>query len=190
MESRRKASDMTMAHRLFTFLSLIPQIDVYSTNRPHLRITDPNNPIFIQVFPFATFEDLKESIYLMEYADGVRPYVLEWYHVVFLAAYHAKEKEDSKIVKDKKGQEVDEIFERVKAVTTDELVKATLEKQNKNLSKKEIVETYLEPLINQNYINKEDSELDKRKNIYNPVLLTSDEEKNKNLFDTGQSNNL
>lgn len=188
--SRERASDMTMAHRLFTFLSLIPQIDVYSTARPHLRITDPNNPIFIQIFPFATFEDLKESIYLMEYADGVRPYVLDWYHVVFLAAYNAKTKEDSKIVKDKKGQEVDEIFEKVKAVTTDELAKATVEKQSKNVSKKEIIETYLEPLINQNYINKEDSELDKRKNIYYPVLVTNTEEKNKNLFDMPQSNNL
>jgi hypothetical protein len=188
--SREKASDMTTAHRLFTYLSLLPQIDIYSTNRPHLRFTDPNNPIFIRVFPFATFEDLKESIYLMEYADGVRPYILEWYHKVFLVAYNAKEKIDSKVKKSSKGEEIDEIFENVKAVTTDELVIATFEHQRKNLSKKEILETYLEPLINQNYINKEESELDKRKKIYYPVLLINDGVKNKNLFDLPQSNNL
>jgi hypothetical protein len=187
--SREKASDMTMAHRLFTFLSLIPQIDAYSTSRPHLRVTDPNNPIFIQVIPFATFEDLNESIYLMEYADGVRPYVLEWYHKVFLPTYNAKTAPDSKIKTGNKGQEI-EIVENVKAVTTDELANATLVRQSKTLSKKEIIETYLEPLINQNYINKEDSELDKRKNIYYPVITTKVENKNKNLFDMPQSNNL
>jgi len=176
---------MTMAHRLFTFLSLIPQIDVYSSARPHLRITDPNNPIFIQVIPFATFEDLKESIYLMEYADGVRPYVLEWYHKVFVSTYEAKKESDFKF--NSKGEKLEE--KRI-AVTTDELVTATLQVQIRNLSKKEIIETYLEPLINQNYINKEDSELDKRKNIYYPVITTKVENKNKNLFDMPQSNNL
>jgi hypothetical protein len=73
--SREKASDMTMAHRLFTLLSLLPQIDVHSATRPHMRVTDPKDPKFLQVIPFATFEDLKESIYLMEYADGVK---LKW----------------------------------------------------------------------------------------------------------------
>ena len=29
----------------------------------------------IQTIPIATFEDLKNTVYLMEYSDGVRPYI-------------------------------------------------------------------------------------------------------------------
>jgi hypothetical protein len=29
-------------------------------------------------------------MFLMEYADGVRPYILEWYYDVFLEAFNAK----------------------------------------------------------------------------------------------------
>ena len=72
--ARQKASDMTMSYRLFSFLSLLPQINFYS--RPYMQVTDPNrNILFIQRIPFAVFEDLNESTYLMEYADGVRPYI-------------------------------------------------------------------------------------------------------------------
>ena len=94
--ARQKASDMTMSYRLFSFLSLLPQINFYS--RPYMQVTDPNrNILFIQRIPFAVFEDLKESAYLMEYADGVRPYILMWYHQVFLPTYNAKDKPDSRI---------------------------------------------------------------------------------------------
>jgi hypothetical protein len=82
---RQKAFDMTTAYRFFTYLSLLAVVN--SENRPKLILTDPTNPLFIQVIPIATFEDLVESVYLMEYANGVRPYIFEWYNKVFMPTY-------------------------------------------------------------------------------------------------------
>ena len=166
--ARQKASDMTMGYRLFSFLSLLPQINFYS--RPYMQVTDPNrNILFIQRIPFALFEDLNESTYLMEYADGVRPYILMWYHQVFLPTYNAKDKLDSRV--NSKGVE---LIEKRLAVTTEQLAKATETKQNKIMSKTQVRENYIEPLINQGYIDKIDSELDKRSDIYYPVILKID----------------
>jgi hypothetical protein len=161
--SRQKASDMTTSYRLFSFLSLIPQINLYS--RPYLQVIDPTRKVlFILKIPFATFEDLKEAIYLMEYADGVRPYILMWYHQVFLPTFNAKDKRDSRL--NSKGIE---LVEKRIAVTSEQLSKATENIQNKIISPKQIRESYLEALINQGYVDKIDSELDKRSDIYYPL---------------------
>ena len=111
-------------------------------------------------------EDLKESAYLMEYADGVRHYVLMWYHQVFLPTYIAKDVPDSRI-----NSRGDELIEKRIAVTTEQLAKATEIKQNKIMSKTQIRTDYIDPLVNQGYIDKIDSELDKRVDIYYPVIL-------------------
>lgn len=166
--ARQKASDMTMGYRLFSFLSLLPQINFYS--RPYLQVVDPTrNILHIQRIPFAMFEDLKEAAYVMEYADGVRPYVLMWYHQVFLPTFNAKDKPDFRV--NSKG--VDLVEKRI-AVTSDQLCAATEQIQQKIMSKQQIRENYVEPLINQGYIDKIDSELDKRSDIYYPVILKID----------------
>lgn len=41
--ARQKASDMTMGYRLFSFLSLLPQINFYS--RPYMQVVDPKHII-------------------------------------------------------------------------------------------------------------------------------------------------
>lgn len=177
--ARQKASDMTMGYRLFSFLSLLPQINFYS--RPYMQVTDPKrNVLFIQTIPFATFEDLKEAAYLMEYADGVRPYILIWYNQVFLPTYNAKDKIDSRT--NSKGVE---LFEKRIAVTSEQLSQATKEIQSKTMSTKQIRENYLELLINQGYIDKIDSELDRRSDVYYPVIL-----KTSKLGDSGNPPNL
>jgi hypothetical protein len=60
----------------------------------------------LQIIPFALFEDLKESEYLLRDANGVRPYIVEWYNDVFLAVYNSKTIEDSKT--NSKGEELKE----------------------------------------------------------------------------------
>ena len=166
--TRHKASDMTMAYRLFSFMNLLPQINFY--HRPYLQVVDPSrNILFIQQIPFATFEDLREAIYLMEYADGVRPYVLKWYHEVFLPTFNAKTELDSRF--NSKGQKLEE---KKIAVTTEQLSKATEAIQQKIMSKQQIRENYVEPLMNQGYIDSIDSELDKRSDIYYPVIMKID----------------
>jgi hypothetical protein len=42
----------------------------------------------MQFWPIATFEDLKETLLLMERAaSGVRPYIANWFNDVFIPAY-------------------------------------------------------------------------------------------------------
>jgi hypothetical protein len=139
------------------------------------------NPV-LQIIPFALFEDLQEAMFLMEYANGVRPYVLEWYFDVFLEAFNAKTTADSK--ENSRGETI--IESRI-SLTTEQLVEKTKNVYNQSYTTKKILESYINPLINQGYIDKTHSELDKRANIYYPVIITA---KNRKLFEIGQSNNF
>jgi hypothetical protein len=119
---------MTIANRFFGFLSLLPIIN--SNQRPKLVVTNKSE-LTVQTIPFALFDDLRESIDLMQYANGVRPYILEWYNEVFLEAYNSKTDVDSKV--NSKGEELEE---KRKAVTSKELIDKTYELRNKKLSTK------------------------------------------------------
>ena len=175
---KEKASDMTFAERILSLSRLLPLIK--QDKRPFLQIIEKGNTK-IQKYPFTLFEDLSESLYLMEYSDGVRPYVLDWYYEIFIRSYNLKNEPYLKI--DSKGNELRE--ERI-AVTTDDLVAHTLEKYNKTFTKKQILDTYLNPLYNSGYIDKAESKIDRRQNIYYPLVTA---EKNKDLFEIEQMNN-
>lgn len=136
----------------------------------------------MQTIPFATFEDLRESVSFIEYADGLRSYVREWYYDVFLDAYNSKTAPDSKI--DSRRQT---LTEKMVALTTEQLADATYQKQTKKFSTKQILETFVYPLLNQGYIDVAGSDMDKRSKIYYPVISSS---KNRNLFDSDQSKRL
>lgn len=179
---KEKAFDMTIANRFFSYLSLLPLIHI--SKRPWLFVRKLENVTF-QTMPLALFEDLKETIFLMQYADGVRPYVLEWFYEVFQTTFNEKTEKDSKMVY--KGKEKVEIFESKLALTTEDLVNKTYEVYSKTYTKKQILESYINPLINQGYIDKVESELDHRACIFYPLINTI---KNKKLFDSGQANNI
>lgn len=176
---REKASDMTFAIRLFGYLNNISLVN--SEKRPKL-VMRKEGCLSIMKYPFAVFEDLSEALFLMEYADGVRPYVLEWYYEVFLEAYNEKDGPDSK--ENSKG---DLVTETRKGVTTEDLVKKTFEILNKTFTKKQILDLYVYPLRNQGYIDEVKSNIDGREKICYPIVTT---EKNKKLFEIDESNNF
>lgn len=161
-----KAQDMTLAYRLFSYLALLPVVNI--DKRPRVMLTHQHwkrQEYTTQVIPLATYDDLTEAMYLMQYANGVRPYILEWYYTVFLKTYNAKTEPDSKIFDNGERTE-----DRI-AVTTEELVIATKEIQNKSFTNKKILESYLEPLMNEGYIDKHESSINHRSNIYYPTIL-------------------
>jgi hypothetical protein len=82
-----QASDMTIAQRLYNYMTLLPVVNI--DRRPRLVTRSEGDPIS-KICPLATFEDLQESVYLMEYSHGVRPYILEWYNEVFLVKFNDK----------------------------------------------------------------------------------------------------
>jgi hypothetical protein len=161
---RDRAFDMTTANRFFGFLSLLPLINM--DTRPRIIFREKGDPV-TKIIPFALFDDLQESIFLMEYANGVRPYVLEWYYDVFVIAFEAKTEPDFKL-----NSKREITNEKRKAVTTEQLVDKTKEVYNRTYTTKQILDTYVSPLVNQGYIDKTDSDLDKRSNIYYPVIIT------------------
>jgi hypothetical protein len=178
---KQKAFDMTITNRLGGFLSLLPLVNI--DKRPRLVVKKKDEPSFLSHrIPFALFEDLQESTFLMEYANGVRPYILEWYNEVFVELYDSKKHEDSKI--NSRGEELTE--NRI-AVTTKELIDKTFEIQKKKLSTQQILQTYIKPLVNENFIDFIHSEIDKRARIYFPVSSTKEYNK---LFILDEMNNF
>jgi hypothetical protein len=173
---------MTTTNRLGGYLSLLPLVNV--DKRPRLVVKKKNESSFLsQVIPFALFEDLQETMHLMEYANGVRPYILEWYNDVFLETYNSKATEDSKY------NSRDELLaEKLIAVTTKELIDKTFEMQKKKLSTQQILQTYIKPLVNENIIDFVHSEIDKRARIYFPVAPSP--KKYNKLFTSDEMNNF
>ncbi len=165
-----KAADMTTAKRLFSLISLSAIVNV--DERPRYVLRKEGDPV-LQTIPFVVFEDLRESVSFLENAavDGVRQYIHEWYNDVFLVSYNAKNEPDSK---ERKGET---LVEKRIGLTTEQLADATYQKQNKKFGTKQILENYVDPLVNQ---DKADSDLDKRNKIYYPILTS----KIRKLFDS------
>ena len=171
-----EAADMSAADRFFDFIALSTTVN--SSRRPRLKLIRKND-FLVQAIPLATFDDLKEAVSLMDNNNGIRPYILEWYNDVFLKVYNDKAELDSK-----NGKTEDRI-----AVTTKELVDKTLEIKNKSLSSQKLLENYIYPLMNSNYISSENSQIDHRAKIYYPVFASSNN-KNNNLFEIKLTNKL
>jgi hypothetical protein len=159
-----QALDMTTANRFFTWLSLMPLVKF--KYRPLLVLDDARSAI-----PLATFDDLKETLSLVEYSNGVRPYVSEWFNDIFLAAHL-----DILATNRTKYDEVDDADKKKKkrdlsaGVTSKELAKWIKEHRSKNVARKQIRELYCEPLYNGGYLEKEENPDDKRETLYSPIL--------------------
>ena len=138
------------------------------SNRPSIKIQtfDEKGPV-IQIVAFALFEDLSESIFLMEYSNGVRPYVLEWYYDVFLSTFESHKDVASKLKIFGKTEQL--VYENRIAVTTSELIAKTKEVKARSCNSNQLLQTFVYPLMNQGYIDSVESELDHRAHIYFPV---------------------
>lgn len=178
--AREQTSDMNTAKRTLSFLSLLPMINIMQ--RPSIRVytnkEDENGPI-IHIIPLATFDDLNTAAYLMQYSNGVRPYVLEWYYEIFLPAYQMLTSPISK--KKRIGKEDVIISESRIAVISSQLIAATKEKKHKTYTSKSIHEEFIYPLMNQGYIDSMKSETNRSMNIYFPAN-EEDTNNNKNTI--------
>jgi hypothetical protein len=168
-----KASDITAADRLYHYLTVLPVANIDS--RPRL-VTKSKGDFLLHTCPFALFEDLRESVYLMENGDGIRPYILEWFNLVFLIAYNEKTEPNSK----------NDLEEEYISLTTRELVAATEKIQKRMYSTQQMYENYIVPLINAGYVDRMPSRLDKRSYVFVPVLNV----KQKRLLDANDPNNF
>jgi hypothetical protein len=164
---------MTITDRTIKYLGIITKVNMDA--RPRLV-----NEQTGQFFPIATFEDLKETLKLMQVgASGARPYIVNWYNKVFVPAikdlggkpYEKIETgDDGKTILGVDGKSVIIDKERHIGVNTEQLALKTKEVfKGAKPSNKELRDKYLEPLVNLGVLDKVQSEIDKRENIYLPV---------------------
>jgi hypothetical protein len=167
--SKEQTSDMTSAKRFNAFLSLLPLVNVHK--RPYILLhnadkQDGNGPV-AHIIPLATFDDIKYAMYIMQFSNGVRPYVLQWFYEIFHECY---KRHNSPAYKDKRVGKYDQrVEENCIAVTVDELIAETKLKKGKAYTSKQLHEGFIYPLMNQGYIDGIESEIDRRKNIYFPT---------------------
>jgi hypothetical protein len=65
------------------------------------------------------------------------------------------------------------VTENIIAVTTEQLAQKTKEIYQRVITSKKVLETYLEPLMNEGYIDKAGSDIDHRFNIYYPLVSST-----------------
>jgi hypothetical protein len=159
---------MTITDRTIKYLSIITKMNMDA--RPKLV-----NEQTGQFYPIATFEDLKETLKLMQVgASGARPYIVNWYNKVFVFAIKDLDgRPNQQVTADEKtidGTPNVIASEKHVGVNTEQLAAKTKDvfKCTKP-SNKELRDKYLEPLVNLGVIDKVRSEIDKRENIYLPV---------------------
>ena len=76
-------------------------------------------------YPISTFEDLRETLTLMERgASNIRPYIAEWFNKVFKPAFDTLAEEPNSKVVEKGGKEVT-ITEDCRGLTTNDMAEKT-----------------------------------------------------------------
>jgi hypothetical protein len=147
----REVWKMTVGERTMKYLTMVTKL--YMDCRP--KIFHKETGAF---YPISTFEDLKETMVLMERGGNkVRPYLQEWFNDVFaksIAKFGGKPKEYQNDIGITYSQE------EVVGVTTEDLSEDTGEDPN-HIRKK-----YLDPLVNLGLVQKSPSVKIGRINIY------------------------
>jgi hypothetical protein len=152
---------MTVMDRLMRYLIIITKINMDS--RPRLIDTETEG----KFYPITTFGDLRETLQLMGVASStLRPYVVEWYNQVFLPAFRDLRGEPNEL----KVNGIPIEKENYVGVNYTQLAEKTREvRQVAKPGSDELHKNYLYPLLNLGFINKTQSVIDRRANIYSPV---------------------
>jgi hypothetical protein len=159
---------MTVMDRMMRYLAIITKINMDS--RP--RIVDTETAKF---YPISTFADLKETLELMAVASTMlRPYIANWYNIVFLPACKELADEPRKLTKEVEAEygqktEITIMQENEIGLTSKELAEKTYEILGMPLSVREVRDQYLYPLVNMGVINSTRSVINKSENLYSPV---------------------
>jgi hypothetical protein len=158
-----KVWSMTIVERMMKYISIIAKVNM--DNRPKLVNTNTG-----QVYPIATFEDLKEALKLMERgASGVRPYLSKWFNDVFIPAFKDLGRKPNELTDYDNGGII-LIRERHVGLTTEQLAEKTKKVYGGSKpSSKEILDKYIYPLLNQGLIDGITSEVNRKYKILFPV---------------------
>ena len=153
-----KGTDNRAANRIFSFLNIV------ALARAHLR---PRLIFGKEKLVAATLADLAEVLHITQNVSGMPTHKIEFYRDVFIPLFKSKSSVDIKDGKEEK---------RI-AVTTSQLCEQHKSTYGKAITSNNMKETYLNELINNGYIDEENSDLDHRSKIYFPLVDVSSEQK-------------
>ena len=146
-----KGTDTRYTKRIFSFLQIIPLA------KAHLRA----KLIFgRETLVIAAIEDLGQVLHITQNVSGMPAYKLKFFKEILLPLYRSKSEPDRE----------DENEEKRIAVTTKQLCNYFAEQTGKTITTDNLKKTYLIELLNNGYIDEEDSCIDKRQKIYYPLI--------------------
>lgn len=174
---------MTVMERTMRYLDIITKVNMDS--RPRLipvSNTEIEEGAEEEFYPIATFQDLQETLQLMGMASStIRPYIADWYNKVFIPAYKSLDGKPNDLRSANGYTIASEIHV---GVCTEQLAEKTKQIMHTNKpSSDDLLKSYLYPLLNLGIIDKAQSTIDKRANIYFPV-------EDGNIFSLFQNGNL
>ena len=165
-----KGSDNRVTERIFSFLNVI------SLAKGHLRPKLEYGP---EKLVISTLDDLAEVLHITQNVSGMPTHKMQFFKEIFVPLFNSKETLDVSEDQNKSEKRI--------AVTTRQLADYYKQETGKVLTTDAVRKIYLEELENNGYIDKEDSELDKRLKIYWPIvdfkIPTLEEGKNKEMRD-------
>jgi hypothetical protein len=151
---------MTAEDRILKYLTMIAKVNM--DQRPKILYKD-NGKFYV----IATFEDAIQVLNLVQRATSkMRPYQEYWFYNVFIQIYQDQHNEP-KFAYNDVGMKVSET---VVGVTTKELAEKTAEVLKCPKPSTDVIRRkYLDPLVNIGLIDRHDSRIDLKGNIYSPV---------------------
>lgn len=154
-------------NRLGKYLTVITKINM--DQRPKILYKDTG-----KFYVISTFDDVKEVLNQVQRATSkMRPYQEDWFYNVFVPVYQEQNYEP-KSGEDSMGIVVRETFV---GVTTEELAKTAQVLKCAKPSTQTIRDKYLDPLVNIGLINKHESRIRPKNNIYSPADITVSRDK-------------
>ena len=159
--AEHKVWSMTIMERLMRYLGII--VKEKMDYRPQMVDNETG-----QCLPIATFNDLQETLQLMEIvASSVRPYQVDWFNNCFLKAFESLSTENVKMIMED-GKEVI-LKENCIGLTAQQLRDYMKKDSNETLSSHALLDKYIYPLLNHGIIDKVKSVIDRRTWIYFPT---------------------
>ena len=158
-----RGTDNRITNRIFSLLNVIPLTKVHHRQ----TLVFGNERLVI-----AELEDLSETLHITQNLSGIPPHKLKFYKECFLPLYESKTEPDIK----------DDKIEDRKGVTTSQLRDYYKSKTGRSITTENIINTYLNELENNAFIDKQDSAIDKRKKIYFPIMEIPKEQKIQKLL--------
>jgi hypothetical protein len=166
-----RGTDNRATNRIFSLLNIIPLTKV------HLR---PTLVYGKERLVIATLDDLGETLHITQNMSGIPTHKIHFYRDIFTELYESKTEPDTKN---------DKVEDRI-GVTTSQLARYSKLKTGKVINSDSVRKSYLDELLNNGFIDQQDSTIDKRHKIYFPIMHIPKDERIKNCVIRTDSHSL